>query len=242
MVNDKVIHSVLLENEDVKISGNELLKLALEAGGKDNITLQLIKVTKSNYKDSVFIDKSNRPASKKNIEENTAVDIERPVRDDQLTQESGSSINRIFQKWKTLLFIAVVALLAALYVLMGKSRTEETEQVETDTSKVYQIIGLKHNDSASYVRSFSDSINLIKFCQDKIETLPSTIDSTEKIGYVIDTDSGYLNVKVLLGLDTLPFSELRLEENKPDVTLEQASTDTASDNPKLDIKDEEDDK
>ena len=61
MLDDQTIHSVLMKHDNVRNAGDELLKLALEAGGKDNITFHLIKITKSNHKESVFVDKSYKP-------------------------------------------------------------------------------------------------------------------------------------------------------------------------------------
>jgi len=60
MVDDLVIREVLIKHgSDVKSASKELLNIALNNGGKDNITFQLIHITNSNYKESVFKDRSN---------------------------------------------------------------------------------------------------------------------------------------------------------------------------------------
>ncbi len=54
MVEDQHIARILGENPDVKQAAQKLIKAALEGGGKDNVTLQLIKITNSNYKESIY--------------------------------------------------------------------------------------------------------------------------------------------------------------------------------------------
>ncbi len=62
MVDDFTIREVLLKYpNDVKAASKELLQIALNNGGKDNITFQIIHITNSNYKESIFEDKSNVP-------------------------------------------------------------------------------------------------------------------------------------------------------------------------------------
>lgn len=56
MVNDLNIQMILSKNEPISKIGYELLEMALNAGGTDNITLHLFRVTRSNFKKTIFQD------------------------------------------------------------------------------------------------------------------------------------------------------------------------------------------
>ena len=54
MISDSTITDVLTQNTNVKSKGDTLINLALEAGGNDNITLELIQIAKSPHSKSTF--------------------------------------------------------------------------------------------------------------------------------------------------------------------------------------------
>ncbi len=54
MISDKVIAEVLSGDDTVSQKGDSLINLALEAGGLDNITLELIQISSSPHPKSVF--------------------------------------------------------------------------------------------------------------------------------------------------------------------------------------------
>ena len=53
-VNDPTIESLINKNTDINKAGDELIEAALNAGGKDNITLQIIEVLNSPHEKSAF--------------------------------------------------------------------------------------------------------------------------------------------------------------------------------------------
>lgn len=61
MIPDSTIKDVLVQNTSIEHKGEILVTLALEAGGLDNITLELIQITKSPHSKSAF--KSYNPTS-----------------------------------------------------------------------------------------------------------------------------------------------------------------------------------
>lgn len=61
MVPDSTMRDVLIQNTSIEYKGETLIKLALEAGGLDNITLELIQVANSLHSKSVF--RSYNPTS-----------------------------------------------------------------------------------------------------------------------------------------------------------------------------------
>lgn len=60
-VNDLNIQSILkTKAKNANEKANELLSMALAAGGSDNISIQIVEITNSNYKESKFTDRSNK--------------------------------------------------------------------------------------------------------------------------------------------------------------------------------------
>ena len=63
MISDSVMRDALMQNTSIKDKGDMLVNLALEAGGLDNITLELVQVANSPHSKSVF--RSYNPACAK---------------------------------------------------------------------------------------------------------------------------------------------------------------------------------
>jgi serine/threonine protein phosphatase PrpC/LysM repeat protein len=60
MINDKLIASAFRNNDNLKACAGNLIQLALENGGRDNVTVSLIEITDSPHASSLF--KSENPA------------------------------------------------------------------------------------------------------------------------------------------------------------------------------------
>ncbi len=67
MVPDYTMRNVLMQKISLESKGETLIRLALEAGGLDNITLELVRITNSSSSKSVF--RSYNPADKMNRSE-----------------------------------------------------------------------------------------------------------------------------------------------------------------------------
>ncbi|MBR5532873.1 MAG: Stp1/IreP family PP2C-type Ser/Thr phosphatase [Bacteroidales bacterium] len=72
MINDSIIENTLKEDISITEKGEKLIKLALDAGGHDNITVELIKIDNSPHSKSSFISynpktsKGKRTSNKQN--------------------------------------------------------------------------------------------------------------------------------------------------------------------------------
>lgn len=68
MISDSVIENVLSSNATIEQKGESLINLALEEGGLDNITLQLIQISNSPHKNRAYISFNpySRPSSSSN--------------------------------------------------------------------------------------------------------------------------------------------------------------------------------
>ncbi len=115
MISDAVIESVMAENANIKTKGENLIGLALEAGGLDNITLELIRIINSNHTKSIF--KSYNPTS------------------DNKTTDGISKIIKPF-------IITLVCLIALSFIVLGIhgliSKKQHRKQIDT----IYSEIGV----------------------------------------------------------------------------------------------------
>ena len=160
MVNDSTIESVLQKGNDVKKTGDELLQLALNAGGKDNITLQLVRITNSNYKESVFVDKTNKPAPKP---EDTDTDEKTPVPEEPglpPVEEKKSLLKKLLGR-KGLLFgiaglIIVVAGALGGMSYFGRNSRIEKGKVAKDKGEKISIFALR--DGVAEPKDLSDQL------------------------------------------------------------------------------------
>lgn len=60
MISDSVIRGIMMQNQSLEDKGETLINLALEAGGQDNITLELVQIANSPHSKSLF--RSYNPA------------------------------------------------------------------------------------------------------------------------------------------------------------------------------------
>ncbi len=204
MVNDITIHSVLMKYPNVKQAGDELIRLALEAGGKDNITLHLIKVTNSNYKKSIFIDKSPVPVCAGNSYESTPAEYPNPGE----TGDGHSGKKKHGQKrWLYLVVLLVAGLLVVFaYNFFKKPQNKPTPE----KSKSWELYGNKEkNTKDTLIKTFSDTNSLYKFLKDSA-VYKNGEDSTVQLNITIAGDSGFVSVYAKLSSD----EKLLLKEDK----------------------------
>lgn len=122
MVSDNTIQGVMTHNSTIEQKGNMLINLALEAGGQDNITLQLVQISDSPHKKSVFKHCDFNPKSKSK---------------NKLQSSVSKSINlKKVAKWITAAII-VLAIGLGLYKFI-KNQKNESEKLEQQIEQVTQ--------------------------------------------------------------------------------------------------------
>ena len=60
MVSDEMLEHILKQDNPLSVKGYDMLKMAKQGGGKDNITLQLIQISDSPHRSSVFESRDNK--------------------------------------------------------------------------------------------------------------------------------------------------------------------------------------
>jgi len=124
MISDDNIKDVLSTESTIELKTKKLIEKALANGGKDNITVQSIKIIESNHKKSIFIDKTIYP--KKDLSK---------------TIENKTEINRSSFSFKKVVisFLIVLTLGVLLWVLfINKSsiKSEGNKIINNDSIKL----------------------------------------------------------------------------------------------------------
>lgn len=136
MVPDPVIRDVLMQNTSIEHKGETLINLALEAGGLDNITLELINVANSPHPKSRFRSYS-------------------PAMPDAADKGPKQKPARTVSKWMkvALIAFAVCAVaLGGLFYLNNKGKQkkltieEQIAAIEKEIQEVGDKIGVKRNE------------------------------------------------------------------------------------------------
>jgi len=121
MVDDESIRRILAARPDVKEAARELVQEALDAGGKDNVTLQLIKITNSPHQKTVF----HAPEDPRIHQEITLID-ESFARKKQLPPPAEKSTQKRVTRI-ALAGLALLLLLGGLYTARNKFFASEKE-------------------------------------------------------------------------------------------------------------------
>lgn len=117
MIMDSTIEGVLKQNIPLADKGERLIQLALEAGGHDNITVELIQITSSPHTQSQFI--SFNPASTKRTIPPTPIDRNKK------TQTNHSSRIKKVALWLSAIVVFIVVCLLLFSVVSEKQNTKE---------------------------------------------------------------------------------------------------------------------
>lgn len=181
MVNDLTIQATIKNNEKtIQERGDELLQLALNAGARDNVSIQLIQISNSNYKESVFIDKSNEiiltntqydeinktensdtliESDDQNIEttdnENFDTQYDSEINNSQ-TEKNQSFLDKLM-KYKVVIIILILAAIAALYFMQPKKNLYGVYLLN-DSTKTYELI-----------KEFPDTNQAVNFLKSELE-------------------------------------------------------------------------
>jgi hypothetical protein len=144
------------------------MQLALNAGGKDNITLQLIWITGSNYKESVFVDKTNKP---KPAMEDT--DPEKtPVPEEPLpSPDENEPLWKRIIKGKMLFLIAGIlitgaGIFAGIKYLVSNSEQQDDITIDGEMPQKSRVFAFKEDGSGEEELPINDSVDVNDFIEE----------------------------------------------------------------------------
>lgn len=127
MISDATMRNVMIQNSSIENKGNTLITLALEAGGLDNITLELINIANSPHSKSVF--RSYNP-----------------------TSSNPSKHNKQRYILSTVAVTIISLLLCSILLFRGKIKGIETQMAtkQTEITKIDSLISSTEDEIIKY--------------------------------------------------------------------------------------------
>lgn len=132
MITDYTIEGVLKQNIPLADKGERLIQLALEAGGHDNITVELIQITSSPHTQSQFI--SFNPAPTKR-----PIPLTPPDRNKKTHTNHSSRIKKV-ALWVSAIVVFIVVCILLFCVVSKKQNTKEIAVIENQIKQYNEKI------------------------------------------------------------------------------------------------------
>lgn len=192
MITDSTIEGVLKQNIPLADKGERLIQLALEAGGQDNITVELIQITSSPHSQSQFV--SFNPAYTKRPIPPTPTDRNKKTR----TNHS-SRIKKV-ALWLSAIVVFIVVCLLLTSIVSYRSIKNQKEYLQKQKLNTEQTIENKKQEKEEIVKSlyqaqeqlekmktetssasaFETLEEAIKLFKDNIKNIEEELDSLSK--------------------------------------------------------------
>ena len=143
LVTDKIIAKTIKDNSDLNSCVNQLIKLAEDGGGHDNISSDLIEVVESEHKNSSFISKNNPSFNQTQTQ-------------DGITEKKSSLINT-----KAVLILTILLIVGGgIYYFEFKPVANETKKETT------KVVVPKEEYIKLTFENYIDSMNINGFHED----------------------------------------------------------------------------
>ena len=160
-INDEKIKNIFNSSNDINSVGSELVKAALKAGGKDNVTVEIIEVLTSPFEKSVF--PNYNPVTHVKTDPNNN-DLKTTIIND-VSYKDFKSENNIL---KVVLSIAVLVIVIAVGLMISFTdhneinvdNTQKVDQTESDireSEKVDEIMDKTENTNSEFENDNDDS-------------------------------------------------------------------------------------
>lgn len=162
MITDSTIEGVLKQNIPLADKGERLIQLALEAGGQDNITVELIQITSSPHTQSQFI--SFNPASIPPT----------PTDRNKRTHTNHSSRIKKVALWLSAIVVFIVVCILLTSIISYRSIKNQEEDLKKHMAKIEQTIGTKKQEKENIVKSHNEA-------QKELEQMKSETSSASKM-------------------------------------------------------------
>ena len=173
MITDSTIEGVLKQNIPLADKGERLIQLALEAGGHDNITVELIQITSSPHTQSQFI--SFNPASTKRTIPPTPTDRNKR------THTNHSSRIKKVALWFSAIVVFIVVCLLLISIVSYRSIKNQEENLRKQIYKTEQTIKEKRQQKEDIVKAFDEAQKQLKQMNMNTETSSASKTKEQEI-------------------------------------------------------------
>lgn len=178
MITDSTIEGVLKQNIPLADKGERLIQLALEAGGHDNITVELIQITSSPHTHSQFI--SFNPASTKRTIPPTPTDRNKR------THTNHSSRIKKVALWFSAIVVFIVVCLLLISIVSYRSIKNQEENLRKQIYKTEQTIKEKRQQKEDIVKAFDEAQKQLKQMNMNTETSSASKTKEQEINLLED--------------------------------------------------------
>lgn len=178
MIMDSTIEGILKQNIPLADKGERLIQLALEAGGHDNITVELIQITSSPHTQSQFI--SFNPASTKRTIPPTPTDRNKK------THTNHSSRIKKVALWFSAIVVFIVVCLLLISIVSYRSIKNQEENLRKQIYKTEQTIKEKRQQKETIVKAFDEAQKQLKQMNMNTETSSASKTKEQEINLLED--------------------------------------------------------
>lgn len=178
MITDSTIEGVLKQNIPLADKGERLIQFALEAGGHDNITVELIQITSSPHTQSQFI--SFNPVSTKRTIPPMPTDRNKK------TQTNHSSRIKKVALWFSAIVAFIVVCLLLISIVSYRSIKNQEENLREQIKKTEQTIKEKRQEKEDIVKAFDEAQKQLKQMNINTETSSASKTKEQEINLLKD--------------------------------------------------------
>lgn len=178
MIMDSTIEGILKQNIPLADKGERLIQLALEAGGHDNITVELIQITSSPHTQSQFI--SFNPASTKRTIPPTPTDRNKK------THTNHSSRIKKVALWFSAIVVFIVVCLLLISIVSYRSIKNQEENLRKQIYNTEQTIKEKRQQKENIVKAFDEAQKQLKQMNMNTETSSASKTKEQEINLLED--------------------------------------------------------
>ena len=189
MITDSTIEGVLKQNIPLADKGERLIQLALEAGGQDNITVELIQISSSPHTQSQFISFNPIPTKRPPV---------LPTPPDGNSKKPIPNASRIKKValWLSAIVVFIVVCILLTSIISYRSIKNQEEALKKHITKIEQTIETKKQEKENIVKNLNEAQKHLE--QMKSETSSASNTKKQEINLLKDDQK-----KVEAELDSL---------------------------------------
>lgn len=189
MITDSTIEGVLKQNIPLADKGERLIQLALEAGGQDNITVELIQISSSPHTQSQFISFNPIPTKRPPV-------LPTPLDGNSKKPIPNASRIKKVALWLSAIVVFIVVCILLTSIISYRSIKNQEEALKKHKTKIEQTIETKKQEKENIVKNLNEAQKHLE--QMKSETSSASNTKKQEINLLKDDQK-----KVEAELDSL---------------------------------------
>lgn len=189
MITDSTIEGVLKQNIPLADKGERLIQLALEAGGQDNITVELIQISSSPHTQSQFISFNPIPTKRPPV-------LPTPLDGNSKKPIPNASRIKKVALWLSAIVLFIVVCILLTSIISYRSIKNQEEALKKHITKIEQTIETKKQEKENIVKNLNEAQKHLE--QMKSETSSASNTKKQEINLLKDDQK-----KVEAELDSL---------------------------------------